>query len=156
MTLLLEFDTDGIHSIQSMLRKGIVGYAVDSIFQRGMSTIWLFLVDDTILKIHTTMTDTTGWNEVGTLVFRSVDKGGDMPEILSLPQSWRNVAAIEKLCVVDDDFSAESGLQISNNLGEVFIIVCSENVYQIEILAPFFHGEFLPEYELAHYKHVPM
>ncbi|MGP1682765.1 MAG: hypothetical protein ACTS8S_10615 [Giesbergeria sp.] len=156
MALLLEFDTDGIASVQSMLRQGITGYAIDSLVPRGMSTIWLFLGDDTILKIYTTMTDTVGWVEVGTLVFRPVAKGDDVPEMRPLPHAWRNVAAIEKLLVVDDDFSAESGLQISNNLGEAFTIVCSENVYRIEIAAPFFHGEFLPEYELTHYKHVPM
>ena len=156
MALLLEFDTDGIASVQSMLRQGITGYAIDSLVPRGMSTIWLSLGDETILKIYTTMTDTVGWDEVGTLVFRPVGKGDDVPEMLPLPQAWRNVTAIEKLLVVDDDFSAESGLQISNDLGEVFTIVCSENVYRIEISAPFFHGEFLPEYELSHYKHVPM
>lgn len=154
MALLLEFDIDDIVSVQSMLRQGITGYAIDSLFPRGMSTIWLFLGDDTILKIYTKMTDTVGWDEVGTLVFRSVVKGDDVPEMLTLPQAWRNVAEVEKLLVVDDDFLAESGLQISNDLGEVFTIVCSENVYRIEIEAPFFHGEFLPEYELTHYKHV--
>lgn len=156
MALLLEFDIDGIVSVQSMVRQGITGYAIDSFVPRGMSTIWLFLGDDTILKIYTKMTDTVGWNEVGTLVFRPVVKGDDVPEMLPLPQAWRNVTEVEKLLVVDDDFSAESGLQISNGLGEVFTIVCSENVYQIEIAAPFFHGEFLPEYELTHYKHGPM
>lgn len=156
MALLLEFDTDGIGSVQSMIRKGIVGYAVDSIFQHGKSTIWLYLSDDVVLKIYTTMTDTVGWDEVGTLVFRLLGNGDDVPEMLPLPQAWRNVAAIEKLIVVDDSFSAESGLQISNDLGEIFTIVCSANVYRIEISAPFFHGDFLPEYELNHYQRVPM
>lgn len=156
MALLLKFDIDGINSVQSVIRQGIAGYAIDSLVPRGMSTVWLFLGDDTILKIHTKMTDTVGWNEVGTLVFRPVVKGDDVPEMTPLPQAWRNVAAVEKLLVVEGDFSAESGLQISNGLGEAFTIVCSENVYQIEIAAPFFHGEFLPEYELAHYKRVPM
>jgi hypothetical protein len=156
MTVHLEFDIDGIASIQSMLRQGIRGYAVDSVVPRGMSTIWLFLGEDTVLKIYTKMTDTVGWTEVGTLVFRPVVKGDEVPEILPLPQAWKSVTTIDKLLVVDDDFSAESGLQISNSLGEIFTIVCSENVYQIEILAPFFRGEFLPEYELAHYKRVPM
>jgi hypothetical protein len=156
MALLLKFDTDGIASVQSMLRQGINGYTIDSLVPHGMSTIWLFLGNDTILKIYTTMTDTAGWIEVGTLVFRLVAKGDDVPEMRPLPLAWRNVIEIEKLLVVDDDFSAESGLQISNDLGEVFTIVCSENVYRIEIAAPFFQGEFLPEYELTHYKHVPM
>ncbi|OYU12054.1 MAG: hypothetical protein CFE38_09715 [Comamonadaceae bacterium PBBC1] len=156
MAPLLEFNTDGIDSVQSMLRQGITGYAIDSLVPRGMSTIWLFLGDNTILKIYTTMTDTVGWFEVGTLVFRAVAKGDDVPEMRPLPQAWRNVTAIEKLLVVEDDFSAESGLQIGNDLGEIFTIVCSENVYRIEIEAPFIHGEFLPEYELTHYKHVPI
>ena len=156
MALILEFDTGGITSVKSMLRRGITGYAIDSLVPRGMSTIWLFLGDNTILKIYTTMTDTVGWDEVGTLVFRPVVEGDDVPEMLPLPQAWRNIAAVEKLLVMDDDFSAENGLQISNNLGELFTIVCSENVHQIEIEAPFFHGDFLPEYELTNYKHIPM
>lgn len=156
MSLILKFDTNSIASVQCMLRQGIAGYAIDSLVPRGMSTIWLFLANDTILKIYATMWDTVGWDEVGTLVFRSVKKGDDVPEMLPLPQAWRNVTVIEKLLIVDDDFLAESGLQIRNNLGEVFIIVCSENVYQIEIEAPFFHGEFFPEYDFFHYRHVPM
>jgi hypothetical protein len=116
-----------------------------------MSTIWLLLGDDTLLKIYTTMSDTIGWDEVGTLIFRRDVKREDAPEILPLPQTWRNVTTIEKLVVMDDYFSAESGLKISNDMGEVFIIVCSENVYQIEIKAPFFRGEFLPEYDLNKY-----
>jgi hypothetical protein len=114
MTVHLEFDIDGIASIQSMLRQGIRGYAVDSVVPRGMSTIWLFLGEDTVLKIYTKMTDTVGWTEVGTLVFRPVVKGDEVPEILPLPQAWKSVTTIDKLLVVDDDFSAESGLQISN------------------------------------------
>jgi hypothetical protein len=154
VAILLEFDTSGISSIQSMLRKGIAGYAVDTLIPRGMSTIWLLLGDDTLLKIYTTMSDTIGWDEVGTLIFRRDVKREDAPEILPLPQTWRNVTTIEKLVVMDDYFSAESGLKISNDMGEVFIIVCSENVYQIEIKAPFFRGEFLPEYDLNKYNPV--
>lgn len=154
MPQVLKFDIDGIDSIQRIIRQGIVGYAVDSIFKRGKSTIWLLLGDKTILKIHTKMTDTVSWNEVGTLVFRLVVNGDDVPEMLPLQQSWRNILTIEKLIVMDDDFSAESGLQIGNGLGETFTIICSENVYQIEIKAPFFHGDFLPEYELTYYKHI--
>jgi hypothetical protein len=156
VALLLEFDTNGIASIQNTLRKGIAGYAVDNLVPRGMSTIWLLLADDTILKIYTTMSDTVGWDEVGTLIFRLVAKGEGVPEFLPIPQAWRNVTTIEKLLVVDDFFSAESGLKIINNMGEVFIIVCSENVYRIEIKAPFFQGEFSPEYDLSHYNNIPM
>jgi hypothetical protein len=156
MALELEFDTDGIASVQNLLRQGINGYAIDSLAPRGVSTIWLCCGDETVLKIYTTMTDTDGWFEVGTLVFRNVAKSDDIPEMKPLPQAWRNITGIEKLLVVDDEFSAESGLQISNDLGEVFTIVCSENVYQIEISAPFFQGDFFPEYEFGYYKRVPM
>lgn len=156
MALHLKFDLEGIDSVQSMIFRGIAGYALDSLVPHGMSTIWLFLGDGAILKINTRMTDTVGWNEVGTLVFRPVVEGDDVPRMMPLPQGWRNVVTVEKLLVTDDDFSAESGLQITNDLGEVLTIVCSENVYQIEIAAPFFVGRFLPEYELTHYKRVPI
>jgi hypothetical protein len=156
MALRLEFDIDGIASVESMLRQGITGYAVDSLVPRGMSTIWLFLGDNTILKIYTKMTDTVGWVEIGTLILRTVVEGEDVPEMKSLSKAWRNVKAIEKLLLVDDDFSAESGLKISNDLGETLTIACSENVYQIELQASFFDGEFSPEYDLIHYKRVPI
>ncbi len=151
---LLEFDTEGICSISSLLRQGIVGYANDTPTPRGISTVWLFLTDNSVLKIYTRMHDTVGWNEVGTLVFRLVGKDENVPKIVPLPQAWRDIAGIEKMLVVDDDFTAESGLQVSNDLGEVFTIVCSANVYQIEVLAPFFHRGFLPEYEMSHYKYM--
>lgn len=151
---LLEFDTEGLYSIQDLLRQGIVGYANDTPTPRGISIIWLFLANDFILKIYTTMHDTVGWNEVGTLVFRLVEKYENVPEILPLPQAWRDITVIEKMLVMDDDFTAESGLQITNGLGEAFTIVCSANVYQIEVAAPFFHGDFLPEYEIYHYKYL--
>lgn len=153
---LLEFDTEGIYSIQGLLRQGIVGYATDTPTPRGISTIWLFLANDSILKIYTTMHDTVGWDEVGTLVFRPVEKDENVPEMLTLPQAWRDITVIEKMLVVDDDFTAESGLQISNDSGETFTIVCSANVYQIEVAAPFFHGDFLPEYEIYHYKYLSL
>lgn len=156
MALVIKFDTDGIASVQSMLSKGLLGYAIDSLVPRGVSTIWLFLDEDIILKIHTKMTDTVGWSEVGTLVFRHIGKSDDAPEMLPLSQAWRNVVAVEKLLLVEADLLAESGLKIINSIGEEFTIVCSENVYQIEIEAPFFCGEFLPEYDLIYYKHVPM
>lgn len=154
--LILEFDTEGIYSIQGLLRQGIVGYVTDTPTPRGISTIWLFLTNGSILKIYSQMHDTVGWYEVGTFTFRLVEKDENVPEMLPLQQAWRDITVIKKMLVIDDDFTAESGLQISNNSGETFTIVCSANVYQIEIAAPFFHGNFLPEYEIYHYKHVPL
>ncbi len=154
MTLNIEFDTDGIESIQSLIRQGLTGYARDRLVPQGMSTIWLFLRDGSVLKIHTKMTDTVGWDEVGTLVFRRVAPGSDVPSMLPVPEAWRTVTTVEKLVVVDEHFSAEGGLQICNRLEEVFNIVCSANVYQIEISAPFFDGSFSPEYALTHYRRV--
>ncbi len=154
--LMLEFDTADLCSIQGLLRQGIVGYATDTPTPRGVSTIWLFLANDSILKIYTTMHDTVGWDEVSTLVFRLVEKDKNAPEMLPLPLAWRDITVIEKMLVVDEDFTAEGGLQISNNSGETFTIVCSANIYQIEVAAPFYHGDFLPEYYMCHYIHVPL
>lgn len=151
-----EFDNGDIASVQSILRQGIVGYANDIHTPRGISTIWLFLANQSILKIYTQMHDAVGWHEVGTLVFRLVAKDENVPKMLPLPQAWKDIAIIEKMLVVDDDFTAESGLQISNTSGETFTIVCSANVYQIEVAAPFYHGNFLPEYDIFHYKYVPL
>lgn len=156
MALVIEFDVDGIESIQKIIRKGIRGYSTDSLVPKGISTIWLFLAHDVILKICSTMTDTSGWNEVGKLVFRPIRSDVDIPKMQSLIPTWLDVKLLEKLVVDGEGFSAESGLRITNSSGEIFTIVCSENVYQLEISAPFFEGGFSPEYEMSHYKSVPM
>ena len=156
MNPFLKFDIDGIDSVEDVIRKGIAGYATDSLVLHGMSTVWLFLGNGEVLKISTRMTDTVGWTEVGTLVFSMCVKHENIPQMIELPQAWRNISKVEKLLVSEDEFSAEGGLKICNVFGEKLIIVCSENVYQIEIMAPFFCGNFLPEYDLSYYRCVPM
>ncbi len=142
MTVFVEFHIDRTDSLEVALLNGISGYAVEFTALRGVSMIWLLLGDGSVLKIHSKMTDISGWIEVGVLVFKMLSKQEDRPQMSDLPETWRSIASIKKLVVTNEGYSAESGLLIASRWGEKFVIVCSANVYQIEIAAPFFKGDF--------------
>lgn len=156
MTKTLNFDLINIDSIKTKVCHGLIGYAVNPEQHIGLSTLWLYLADGDVLKIHSTMTDTKDWDEVGTLVFQLLGNDEDVPQMMRLPQQWLSIAHVQKLVVTTEDFVAESGLLICNDSNEALTVVCSANVYRIELQAPFFSGSFQPEYEMAHYIHIPL
>lgn len=156
MKRTINFDVDGIDSLANLIRKGLKGYASNTEQLGGMTTLWCFLCDDAVLKIHSVMTDIGGWDEVGTLVFRLATKDDNLPEMIPLPPTWGCVASVEKLELDEDDFSAESGLVIQTCDGEELIVVCGTNVYTIQMTAPFFSCKFQPEYEINRYKRMSL
>lgn len=149
--IAFDFANADIDSTHEALMSGIVGFATDSL-QNGMSTVWLLLRHAIALQIQTKMTDIAEWREIGTLVLKQVSTDASLPKMLSISTNWLEIESIKKLTAEDGEVGAESGIELTNKLGEVLIIVCSANPCLIEVSAPFFSGEFLPEYELNHYK----
>ena len=156
MTKALNFDLTNIDSLKAGAFRSLIGYAVNQEQHIGLSTLWLYGVDGDVLKIYSKMTETKDWDEVGTLVFHRLGSDEDAPQMTKLPQQWLNIAHVEKLVIAGVDYVAESGLIICNRDGEMLTVVCSANVYRIELQAPFFSGPFQPEYEIARYMHVPL
>jgi hypothetical protein len=154
MKRILSFDVDGIESLMNLLRKGFIGYSTNAEQHGGLTTLWLFLCDQTVLKIYSSMTDVGGWDEVGTLVFRLATKEDTYPKMKPLGIAWSHIFSIKKLVLDETRFSAESGLVIKNNRDEELTVICGANVYTIQIEAPFFTGNFQPEYEIDAYKRI--
>ena len=149
--LAFDFANADIDAIHKALMSGMIGLATDSL-QNGMSTVWLFLQQGTAMQVQTKMTEISEWREIGTLVIKQIPKNLSLQKMRLIPTSWLEIESIKRLTAEDGEFSSESGLEFTNKLGEVLIIVCSANPCLIEVSAPFFNGDFLPEYELSHYK----
>lgn len=131
---------------------GIRAYATNAVFTGGMiNVIWCFLYDGSVLRVQSKMNDLSGWEEVGSLVFRLVGEEEKIAEPIELPNSWRSIACVEMLVVDEPEFAAESGLVLRNYSGEEFMIVCGADICAVQIQAPFYSGDFLPEYDLATY-----
>lgn len=146
------FDLNGITSLATILKKGLKGYATNQKNVGGITTIWCFLCDDAVLTIQSTMNDLSGWDEVGTLVFRFAGVNENLPAMTNLPSTWNEIFSVGKLVLDDDDFSAESGLELENKSGEILTIICGANICSIQIQAPFFPGPFFPEYDIDKYE----
>ena len=119
----------------------------------SLSCIWLFLADETVLKIVSEMHDLEGWDEVGSLVIDLVRPIDYIPPIIELPTEWQYIVSIEKLVVSKNDyFKAESGLKIINGEGKVIIICSAAAPYELALMAPFVKDKFTPEYDVSEYK----
>lgn len=152
----IEFICLGFDSLFKHLNSGLLGYFANPEQIGGMSNIWLFLANGEVIKIYSEMNSLGGWEEVGSLIFQAVnaeDNNDFVLEMIALPLSWRNIAAINKMIVLEEDFRIESGLKIKAENGDEFIIVCGAGVYTIQISAPFFSAEFKPEYDLIRYEY---
>lgn len=148
----LRFDLNGLDSLRTMLTAGINAYATNAAFTGGMiNVIWCFLCDGSVLRVQSKMNDLSGWEEVGTLVFRLTLEGEQIAEPIELPNSWRSIACVEMLVVDEPEFSAESGLVLQNCSGEEFTIVCGADICAVQMQAPFYSGDFLTEYDIATY-----
>ena len=148
----LRFDLSSVDSLATILQTGIRAYATNAAFTGGMiNVIWCFLCDGSVLRLQSKMNDLSGWEEVGTLVFRMVGKDEHLAEPIELPNSWNRIARAEMLVVDEPEFSAESGLVLQNCSGEEFMIVCGADICAVQIQAPFYSGDFLPEYDVERY-----
>lgn len=146
------FDLNGLDSLRAILTTGIRAYATNAAFTGGMiNVIWCFLCDGSVLRIQSKMNDLSGWEEVGTLVFRLASEDEQIAKPIELPDSWRSIACAEMLVVDEPEFAAESGLVLRNCSGEEFTIVCGADICAVQIQAPFYSGDFLPEYDVERY-----
>jgi hypothetical protein len=147
----LHFTLTGIDSVSSQIKSGLSGYAVN--LNYGLTTtIWLFLCNNSVLVIQSNMNELDGWEEVGTLKFINETNGENLPKMIPLPLAWQNIVSLAKLLIEDDEFIAESGLVIRNNINEEVIIVCGAELYSLQMAASFFESSFNPEYDFEKYK----
>lgn len=153
MKKIVRFDVNNKESLATALEIGIIGYGIAG-SQVGRSTsLWLYLNDNTVLRVQAVVTCVDSWHEVGTLVFRYLTKhSDDLPKMVPVATQWSDIDFIEKLTLEEDMFWAESGLAIHNKLGEIMLIMPGAFPHTVEISAPFFAGDFCPEYELNCYE----
>lgn len=146
------FHIDGGKSIEELLSTGLLAYSGETAEHGRFASLCFLLQDQTAIKIESIVTTVKGWDEVGTLVFFPLkETSATCNRFIPLPSSWNKIVSVERLVVCEADFSAESGIAINNAAGEEIIIVSSEYPYAIELSAPFFSGDFRPEYELSTY-----
>jgi hypothetical protein len=156
MKSLLTYGGNEPDLLANLIRQGLKGYAANVEQLGGMTTLWCFLCDDSVLRIDSVMTDVSGWLEVGTLAFELVTDGDGVPVMIPLPKAWGHISSLNKLVLEEPEFSSESGLIIKAESGDDLIVVCGAEVYTVQILAPFFLGTFQPEYEIERYKALPL
>lgn len=157
MKMQLQFHQSDIDSVGAILARGIHAYATNARLTGGMiNVIWCFMCDGSVLRIQSKMNDLAEREEVGTLVFRLVSQHEQPIDPIELPDSWRDITSAEMLVIEESEFSAESGLVITNRTGEELIIVCGADICAVQIKAPFFKGDFLPEYDLEKYVRYPL
>lgn len=152
MKKFLHFHVDGGKPIEELLSVGLQAYSGERAEHGRFSSLCLLLRNGSAVKIESIVTTVKGWDEVGTLVFFPLTENS-VSCISSIPLSsdWNKIVSVEKLVLNEGDFYAESGIVIKNAAGEEVIIVSSEYPYALELLAPFFSGDFRPEYELSAY-----
>lgn len=152
MKHILDYTLDGVEFLSNAFRAGIAGYAVRTAEHGRPASIWLFFDDGMVIEIQGRMTTVGDWEEVGTLYFRAIKEDDVYPDAIRLESEWTNIDSIEKLILEEDELLASSGIAIRNNSGNELIIVCGAYPYTIELLAPFYGGDFQPEYKFDIYK----
>lgn len=156
MKKVFSFDIENIDSLASWLGKGLSGYAVQSAPHGRLTTLWLFLCDDSVLKIQSIVTTVGPLHEVGTLVFRHLAKVDVSLEAVLLGTDWSDISSADQLILEQEEFSAASGVAICNRSGAEIIVLSGAYPHTVEILAPFFDGDFQPEYEISAYQRTPL
>ncbi|NHZ31998.1 hypothetical protein [Massilia rubra] len=139
-----------------LLASGLKGYATNRRDVGGITTFWCFLGNGSTWRLECVMNDLGDWEEVGSLVFWDASEEMTLPEMLPLPPQWAQIESIDKLVVQVDEFCADSGLVLTNRAGDELTIVCGANVCAMAVRAPFFEGEFFPEFAMERYQRVPM
>lgn len=66
MKALLTYGGNEPDLLANLIRQGLKGYAANVEQLGGMTTLWCFLCDGSVLRIDSAMTDVSGWLEVGT------------------------------------------------------------------------------------------
>lgn len=145
------FELENSNSVSEKFANGLKGIAMASDDIGRVHTTWCQLLDGSLIKIQSEMNDIDGWHEIGCLELSIGHHEASVPQITLLSNDWNNISTIEKLCHDSAQCYAESGIVITNSIGQSIIIVCDANPYLLSIQAPFFSGEFLPEYELKSY-----
>lgn len=145
----------GLDSILNVLKVGLIGYSTDYKPVGGATIVHLYLTDGRIMKIYSEMHDIDSWNEIGSLVFEMVEKGPSTP-MISLGDSWKQLASVNKLVLEREQFVVESGIHLRSTTDEMLLVLTSANVETLAVLAPSSRDEFLPENDLSAYRHVPL
>jgi hypothetical protein len=153
MKQVINFDLVGIDSLSGLLCDGFSGYAVARSEVGRLRSLYLFIADGTVLRVQSKVTEVGGWREVGTMVFEHPIKAEEArPAMVPLAPAWTKIVALEKLILGEDTLVAECGIAIRNESNEQLLILPGAFPHTVEIIAPFYEGDFQPEYDLGEYK----
>lgn len=138
-----------------LLANGLQGYATNRDRHGVMTTFWCFLCNGSAWRVDSLMNDLGDWDEVGSLLVQDAREEMALPDMIALPPQWTEIESVDKLVVQSDEFHADNGLVVTNRAGNELTITCSANVCALEVRAPFFDGDFFPEFAIERYRRLP-
>ena len=157
--ILVEFGSQTLSSV--LAGRHITEFWIPT--THSFTASWLLqltLDNEVLLELRTDPVHAGGWEEVGVLCVRLVSNFQE--------QSRRNIEgigaqivpfSIEKVELLIDErphFRAESGILLTNEKGEDFIVVAGVPPGSVSICMPFNRQEFAPEANLSVYKREPL
>lgn len=150
MKSVLNFDVTSAPSLADGLRSGLSAYSMNVPKVGPPTTLWLRLCDGRTLRVGVEMHDLSNWEEIGTLTFEVVNTN-DVPQMVSLPETWSGMQEVQKLVYDSGECKAECGISLFTRNGDQLVVVPGADVYTLAIKAPFHSLPFTPENDLAAY-----
>jgi len=156
----IHFRIDGIKAIDDLFRQGITGYSTKALPGGAVAVFWLYFSEGSIVGVcpfMTTIRDDS-WDEVGSLEFKYLneDEAKLRNDLLSLkiPLSaeWLRIVEIDSLIYVDDEIEVQCGFAIKNSSNQKLVVLSAAFPETIAISAPFYAGDFDPEFNADEYK----
>lgn len=133
----------------------IVGYSMP--VDHSLQAAWIFrLIFDTgvALEFSAACTAVDGWQEVGSLNIRCIDKDDDeMPE-LDVPMVKKElppfrVTSVAKLTYQDEHFQSECGIRFSTENEEEILVITGNSPGSVSVTTPFSTSPLKSEFLVA-------
>ena len=151
-----------LQQVLPSLYSGITSYLVEKPAVGRPLSIVFGCCDDTVIQIRGDMQDIGPRWEAGTLSFLLITDQNVVSDKCNLSRDWCNISKIGKLEIIEapNDLSnllrqnkviVESGISMTTQSGGEVIMLASESPYRVELLAPFYAGNFRPQYDLSQY-----
>jgi hypothetical protein len=154
----LHFDWQEEASLVDLLSRRVDRLVVEMVTYINRPVSVRLIHDRTVvLDIRSRRHDVAERIEVGVLQFRRMDQDrSDL--IIDVPATFGSITAIEKLVIVEQEFTAESGVAPKNGRGEEIVIVAGVCPYTLALQNPWDSRllEFRPEYRLERYNRIAM
>jgi hypothetical protein len=145
------FSFHGLTPLRTALEQGLKGYAVELAPGGAVVSVQLFVSDGSIVVVRSVQSTLVvgEWEEIDTLQFRQVRMSERSLAVLPLAEVWLRIARIEKIIFETEDFSAECGISLLNQVGDEFVISAGAFAGSLALRAPFVDKDFEPQYDLA-------